>query len=434
MGNSAQRKAAASITRVKRVARHLVDRVAKPYVEQSVREVVASIESSKEPSVGPPTLELHAALHEARSLALADMPRDAPTILSAGASGSWYFDWFDQEYGPVTRHIGVEAYLPRPDHLPPNVEWVEADLAAAEGVASVATGSVDLVFSGQNLEHLWPDQMIAFLIESNRALRDGGFLVVDSPNRELTEAYQWSMGEHTVELTPSEAEEVLTLAGFTVEHMKGVWLCRDGNTLLPLDPSGPLTGPGGFAHRIAQATSRPSDSFIWWAEARKIAAPDREGLRSAVARIFELAWNERVGRMAARDGEEVTLPDGRAGVVMRKGQPGYAMLGPHMAVPPGTYEFRIDVRWSGYQDTGSPIAQLDIVALDELMGTAELKSGSSEGQASLACTVTLPDLRFAVHARLFCTGAAEVTAPLTLAMSPDPWRSLAPWSGGSNEP
>ena len=362
------------------------------------------------------------------------MPRDAPTILSAGASGSWYFDWFDQEYGPVTRHIGVEAYLPRPEHLPPNVEWVEADLAATEGVASVPTGSVDLVFSGQNLEHLWPDQMIAFLVESNRALRAGGFLVVDSPNRELTEAYQWSMAEHTVELTPSEAEELLTLAGFKVEHMKGVWLCRDRNTLLPLDPSGPLTGPGGFVHRIVQATSRPSDSFIWWAEARKVAAPDREGLRSAVAQIFERAWHERVGRMAVRDGEHVTLPDGRPGVLMRKGKQGYAMLGPHMAVPPGTYEFRFDVDWSGYLDTEEPIAQLDIVALDELMDTAELKSGSSEGRASLVCTVTFADLRFGVHARLFCTGAAEVTAPLTLAMSPDPWRRLAPWISGSNEP
>ena len=95
-------------------------------------------------------------------MALADMPSGADTILSAGANGIWYFDWFDQEYGPVKHHIGVEAYMPRPDGLPDSVEWVDADLAGPNGVASVASGSVDLVFSGQNIEHLWPDRCWRF--------------------------------------------------------------------------------------------------------------------------------------------------------------------------------------------------------------------------------------------------------------------------------
>jgi hypothetical protein len=70
---------------------------------------------------------------------------------------------------------------------------------------------VDLVFSGQNVEHLWPDQMVAFFCESNRVPKNGGLLVIDSPNREFTELYRWSMGEHTVELTPREAVRVLAL-------------------------------------------------------------------------------------------------------------------------------------------------------------------------------------------------------------------------------
>jgi SAM-dependent methyltransferase len=173
-----------------------------------------------------------AALHEARTVCLGDMPPGARTVLSVGANGTWYFDWFAQAYGYVERHIGVEAFFPRPDELPENVEWVAADLAGQDGVASVDSGSVELVFCGQNIEHLWPEQVVALLAESSRVLRPEGWLVVDSPNRNLTEAYRWTMEEHTVELSPEDAARLLELAGFEVVTMKGLWLCRrDGEPL-----------------------------------------------------------------------------------------------------------------------------------------------------------------------------------------------------------
>ena len=328
------------LVRAKHLARRLIDRVAEPYVTDSVRRVVETLAADQpQPSAVMPPVVLHAALHEARSIALADMPPGADVVLSAGANGLWYFEWFDQEYGPVKHHIGVEAYMPRPDGLPDNVEWVEADLAAPEGVAAVGTGSVDLVFSGQNLEHLWPDQTVAFLVESNRVLHDDGLLVVDSPNRALTEAYQWSMAEHTVELEPSEAVSVLGLAGFAVDRMKGLWLCREAGRLLPLDPTSAMFGPGGYARRVAMATARPEDSFIWWAEARKVGRPDPVALRRAVTGIFESAWAERVARVRPAGGTEILLGDGSPGVVMPRGTEGYALAGPFMALSPGTYDF-----------------------------------------------------------------------------------------------
>jgi S-formylglutathione hydrolase FrmB len=33
------------------------------------------------------------------------MPPGARTVLSVGASGSWYLDWFAEAYGDVERHI-----------------------------------------------------------------------------------------------------------------------------------------------------------------------------------------------------------------------------------------------------------------------------------------------------------------------------------------
>jgi hypothetical protein len=410
------------LVRAKRLARRLFDRVAEPYVDEAVRRVTESLAPDRpQPSPATPPLVLHNALHEARSIALADMPRGADVVLSAGASGRWYFEWFDQEYGPIEHHIGIEAYLPQPEGLPQNVEWVEADLAAPAGVAAVATGSVDLVFSGQNIEHLWPEQTVAFLVESNRVLRDGGFLVVDSPNRALTEAYQWSMAEHTVELEPSEAVTVLGLAGFDVERMKGLWLCREAGNLLPLDPTPAMWGPGGYARRVAMATAHPEDSFIWWAEARKVGRPDPDGLRHFIRGIFESAWAERVARVRPMGGTETMLGDGSLGVVMPHGKEGYSLAGPYMALPPGTYDFELPVEWSGDKSSTS-VCRLELVADSEVVGTSEA-AGGPEGRATLTCTVTLDAVRFAVHARLWCSGTAEVRAPLTLIMSPEPWRS-----------
>ncbi len=149
------------------------------------------------PSAGEPAApNFYALLHELRSHALADMPAGARTMLSAGCSGRWYFDWIEERYGRVERHIGVEAYMPRPADLPGNVEWLPRDVSH---VPEVASGSVDFVFSGQNIEHLWPDQVAGFLLESHRVLAPGGWIVIDSPNRELTHPLVWTHPEHTVE-------------------------------------------------------------------------------------------------------------------------------------------------------------------------------------------------------------------------------------------
>jgi SAM-dependent methyltransferase len=320
--------------------RRVLDRIAQPYVESAVRGVIESIGNDVgDASHGQSSVELHAALHEARSLALAEVPGGADIVLSAGANGLWYFEWFQQEYGAIGTHIGVEAYMHRPEGLPGNVRWVDADLASPEGVASIGGDTVDLVFSGQNVEHLWPHQMVAFFCESNRVLRNGGLLVIDSPNREFTELYRWSMGEHTVELTPPEAVRLLGLAGFSVDRMKGVWLCREAGQLLDLEPPTALIGRGGLARRMALAGSRPDDSFIWWAEARKVGPPHFEALQQEILAIFERSWPERISRVKAVDGETLTLSDGALGVLVARDTSGYAFIGPFMAVAPGTYEF-----------------------------------------------------------------------------------------------
>ncbi len=369
------------------------------------------------------------ALHQARSFCLAAMPSGARTVLSVGASGNWYFEWFAQAYGEVERHIGVEAFVDRPSELPGNVEWVAADLAGPDGVASVESSSVDLVFSGQNIEHLWPEQVVAFFVESNRVLRDGGWLVVDSPNRDITASYHWTMGEHTVELTPHDASVLLAAAGFEVVTMKGIWLCRNSGKLMDLEPPGTVAGAPQVLARMMLATNRPEDSFLWWAEARKVSEPDVVALERSVGAIFAEHWEERVGRMRSNEGASVALSDGRDGVRLEKGSLGYLLFGPYLALRPGFYELSMELEWSACMDQSDPIGIMEVVASQEILGEVPVFASSVSGKTTVRYTVELGELTFGVEARLKSTGTAQLTAPLTLSMSPNPFRSPEVRSG-----
>lgn len=288
----------------------------------------------------PAVPEFYALLHELRGHALADMPRGASTMLSAGCSGRWYFDWIEQTYGTVERHVGVEAFLPRPDDLPGSVEWLAQDVSAHVGVGDA---TVDLVFSGQNIEHLWPEQVTGFLCEAHRVLVPGGWLVLDSPNRELTSALQWSHPEHTVEYSVTEIRELLALAGFAEISVRGLWLCREGDELWPLSPHAtPDARAADVLRRAALARCRPDASFVWWAEARRRHGLDADALARAVERVFASAWPERLARFVTRlpveshaDGRWASWPAGHDGV---------AAEGPMFPLRPGRHRLSIRVR------------------------------------------------------------------------------------------
>lgn len=132
-------------------------------------------------------------LHTLRTNELQQMPKGAKIFLSAGCAGRWYFDWIRENYAGITRHFGIEAYSPKPDDLPDEVTWLADHI---HDMKSVAGNEVDLVFAGQTVEHLWPDQLAGFLCEANRVLKQDGWLVLDSPNRSITQALGWCQPEH----------------------------------------------------------------------------------------------------------------------------------------------------------------------------------------------------------------------------------------------
>jgi SAM-dependent methyltransferase len=300
-------------------------------------------------------------LHGLRSRELKRLPSGARTVVHGGASGSWYFDWFAEFYPTrVQRHVGVEAFAPRPPELGEEVEWLERSLG---DLAPVDDGEVDLVFAGQVIEHLWPEEIAGFLLESHRVLRPGGTLAMDSPNRRVTTAIGWEHPEHTVEFRPDEVLELVTLAGFDRARVRGVWLCldRERNSFLPLDAS-PRSWP--TERRTAEAAARPEDSFVWWLEAeRGDSEPDREPLVQRVGEIYEGYRAYRFARLKHSVGSISGIGRDRL-VATHAGEGGHLLFGPYVPMRPGRWIARFRLAAGPGRRTG-PFGRVDVAVGSE---------------------------------------------------------------------
>jgi SAM-dependent methyltransferase len=320
-------------------------------------------------------------LHELRSRELERLPGGAATVLHGGAAGTWYFEWFEERYPTrIERHIGVEAFSPPPDPLPPRVQWLQQTLGDLEPVAD---GSVDLVFAGEVLEHLWPEDVAGFLAEAHRVLTSGGTIALDSPNREVTRRLGWDHPEHTVEFTVDEIRELLTLAGFDDIDVRGVWVSYDAerDRVLPFDDLGEIGG-WDAERRASEAAARPDESFVWWAEAKRgDREPDREGLSRLVQQAYEIYRSERLSRMHRTHGS-LREENGRKVVTGRRGRAGHLLYGPYVPMRAGRWIARFSlaagpVRWRK-PEPDEQIGSIDVVVGVDPQFVAERKLTARE--------------------------------------------------------
>ena len=363
------------------------------YMTAPMRDAIASLAAMPGQTGTAAKADINNLLHDCRSAYLRAMPPGADTMLSAGCAGTWYFDWINRTYGPTRRHIGIEYYSPKPDDLPANVEWIAN---TASDMSAVRDSSCDLVFSGQNLEHLWPEEVAGFALGAARVLRPGGHLVMDSPNRTVTAAQRWSHPQHTIELTPDEAKHLVQLAGFDVTAVRGIWLCRDPRSGqdLAFDPN-TADELWSVPERLICAYEHPEHSFIWWLEAeRSTRTPDAGAVRAYMEELFRQHWPERVQRLLSQPSHAVEpTPEGEW-VLCAPGQTSFALYGPYMPLKAGRY--RVTWRFRGMQVGEGPGAICDVLAeeQEEPIASCEVRSGQAEASLDFALSGTTFGLQY----------------------------------------
>ena len=351
-------------------------------------------------------------LHSLRGAELGRLPNDARVVLHGGAAGSWYVQWFDENYrGTVDRHICVELFAERPADVTSNVEWLVSSLG---DLSPVPDGSVDLVFAGQVVEHLWPQDIAGFLLEGKRVLRPRGHLVLDSPNRRVTEALVWQQPEHTVELTVDEAVELVELAGFEVAGIRGLVLCYDSkrHRFLALDAESM-----SWDEREGLAAERPEDSFIWWLEARNGNRPARPDLLRQRAHLLTEQFRARRLRDLTTSLEVHRTEGGQPFVAAPPGYAGPLVHGPYFPVDAGAWR----ATFVAAADTtaappDTPVLRLDatsdvgrVTHADRVVRLAEL---AGDDWTSIDLPVELQAMTMGIELRAFSTGALPVRVQL----------------------
>jgi SAM-dependent methyltransferase len=362
-------------------------------------------------------------LHELRSRELGRLPPDAATVLHGGSAGQWYFDWFQDRYTTtVRRHIGVDALSGRPELFADEVEWLQQSLG---DLSPVGDGEVDLVFAGQVIEHLWPEEVVGFLLEARRVLRRAGFLVMDSPNRRVTAALGWEHPEHTVEFRPDEIVELLELAGFGEISMRGLWLCfdRDHQRFLSLEGA-PSDGDWTVECRAVAAENRPEDSFVWWAKAaRGDGCADEQRLKQRVDEIYADYRRGRFARLQHRAGVESGIGVDRI-VTVTPGEFGFLVFGPFVPMQRGSWVARFRVAAEADEGAAEGILgvadvavgpEADAIALRELTSDVVPPDGRLR---EVAVPFELDDTTFGVEFRVRTTGVVTLRALLHVTVDP----------------
>lgn len=362
--------------------------------------------------------DMSSVLHAGRSALLSATRAESKIVVSVGAAGNWYFEWIESLCGRPARHIGVEYYVAPPPVLPPNVEWV-ANTAAH--MPDVATGCADILISGQNIEHLWEDEVAGFLLEAHRILRPGGQLLIDSPNRTITALYGRAHPEHMVELTVDEAVDLLTAAGFDVSRVAGILKCRDSEdgevwTTENLAKSSPP-----LVFRIVTGIQDPRNAYLWWIEAiRSERDPDPVRVRDIIRGYWAEGWPERMARMITDVGEPAEAEDGRACWRARAGVSGALAFGPYAPLVPGRYRTTMEVMRLTPPPIDDVLAQLDVFfeGADEAvchvdLGPDDLRMGR---WVPVSLEFEITEMKFGFQTRLFTSGLAELAVVRALVL------------------
>lgn len=132
------------------------------------------------------------------------------------------------------RRIAVDL---NPDTRRLAAPGVEVEAASASDLGFLSTGSVDVVFSSNFLEHLADKEAVAGVMrEALRVLKTGGTLILLGPNVRLIPGVYWDFFDHHVPLSDRSICELLQITGFDLIRVEPRFLPYTTRSALPQAP------------------------------------------------------------------------------------------------------------------------------------------------------------------------------------------------------
>lgn len=208
----------------------------------SPSEFLAELTKSSEYEPRTPPSPLHA-LHAAREVMVRGLPK-ADTIVDLGGGaddrpmGAMVFMGYPYRFDTLTiveppredRHDLYKNLAPGdPIEYDTGRGVVQYLYTSMADLSPIPSGSVDLVFSGESIEHVTREDCERVLAETRRVLKPCGRFCFDTPNRAVTRVQfgdgQFINPDHKYEYTHAEMRDLLDRHGFEVEEQKGISWC-----------------------------------------------------------------------------------------------------------------------------------------------------------------------------------------------------------------
>lgn len=181
-------------------------------------------------------LELHSHfLHWARIRAISTLLPQADTIIDlGGANGSLYEMGYTHKFKKI---VVVDLPPNDRDDMYKEIELkktktphgeIEVHFGDMSDLSFLKDESVDMVWSGESIEHIDVEAGHRTIKEAMRVLKPGGYFCLDTPNRTVTILHTaWRGGdfihpEHKVEYYPKEIQDMLKQHGFQIKESWGI--------------------------------------------------------------------------------------------------------------------------------------------------------------------------------------------------------------------